>query len=102
MALHGRKSERQEHIDAADCAMGRMRDGEGAVMRAASATRARREFRHAMEAQGVEASLSPPGNENPLRSHGSNSWTERVEAAKDELPANQEHCLSQAAKKRRF
>ena len=102
MALHGLKSELQGHIDAADCAMRSIRDGEGAVMRAASAARARREFRHAMEAQGVEASLSPLGNENPLRSHGSKPWTEHVEAAKDELQTNQEHYLSRAAKKRRL
>ena len=79
-----------------------MRDSEGAVIRAASAARARREFRHAMEAQGVEASVSPPGNENPLRSHGSKPWTEHVEAARDELQTNQEHYLSRAAKKRRL
>ena len=73
MALHGLKSERQEHI-AADCAMRSIRDGEAAVMRAASAARTRREFRHALEAQwseaslhlqqvAYEASLAPPGND---------------------------------------
>ena len=113
MALHGLKSERQEHIDAADCPMRCMRDGEGAVMRAASAARTRREFRYALEAQwseaslpmqqvASEASLSPPGNENPLQSHGSEPGTEHVEAANDEWQANQEHCLSRAAKKRRL
>ena len=102
MALHGLKSECQEHIDAADCAMRRMRDSGGAFMRAASAARARREFRHAMEAQGAEASLSPPGNESPLRSHGPKSWTEQAQAAKDELHTNQEHHLSRATKKRRL
>ena len=69
---------------------------------AASAARTRREFRHALEAQGSEASLSPPGNENPLQSHGSEPGTEHVEAANDELQTNQEHCLSRAAKKRRL
>ena len=71
-----------------------------------------------------EALLPLPGNDDPPRSpvllyipsseeeaelirearesHVSEPGTERVEAAKDELPANQEHCLSQAAKKRRF
>jgi len=113
MALHGLKSDCQEHIDAADCARRYMRDGEGPLMRAASAARTRREVRHALEAHWLEASLpmpqvmheaslSPPGNDVPLQSHRSEPGTEHVEAAKDELQANQEHCLSLAAKKRRL
>ena len=112
-AIRHLKSERQEHIDDADCAMRHMRDGEGAVMRAASAARARREFRHAMDERWSEASLpmqqvaseaalSLPGNENPPESHGPEPGTEHVEAANDELQANQEHGMSRAAKKRRL
>ena len=95
VALHGLKSERQEHIDAADCAMRSTRDGEAAVMRAASAARTRREFRHALEAQwseaslhlqqvAYEASLAPPGNDL-LQSHGSEPGTQHVAAKKPRL-----------------
>ena len=50
----------------------------------------------------IQASLPPPGYDVPLQSHGPEPGAEHMEATKDALQANQEHCLSQAAKKRRI